>query len=201
MAVAQTARKAKPIAGRRVRGPHCPRCDQELPAERTGLCTACNKPFTAVPFTPPQRFHREADGTSTESAPCANHEANLAVDACGRCGAFICALCRMETDELVACPACLEQLERDGSLASLRKDLVNYGYLALSFGAGALVISPVAPLFALPALVYVRKNQRQNRDLGETLGVAQQWWAVALSLLGTLICAVFWFAIVAKARH
>ena len=104
----------------------------------------------------------------------------------------------METDELVACPSCLELLDEEGKLASLRKDLINYGYLALGFALGSLFIFPIAPLLAIPAWVYVRRNMRQNRDLGERVGVRQQTWAALLAALGFLCGATFWLFIFLK---
>jgi hypothetical protein len=194
-AVAKTSKRA---AGKAVRGPHCPRCDQQL-VEHGTTCAACRKPFQAVAFTPPTRLSRQADSASAESTTCANHDTNLAVDACSRCGAFICALCRMETDELVACPSCLELLDQEGKLASLRKDVINYGYLAAYCSLGAFLIFPLAPLLAIPALLYVRRNLRQNRALNEQIGVGQQRWAVALSVLGVLLGVGFWLFIIFKA--
>ena len=201
MAIATGKTSGKPrkrSPGLVARGPHCPHCSQPLVGDLSTTCAACTKPFMAVAFTPAMRFHRQADSASAETTPCANHETNLAIDACNRCGAFICALCRMETDELVACPSCLELLDQEGKLASLRKDLINYGYLALSFAVGSIFIFPLAPLLAVPAWVYVRRNMRQNRDLNERIGVTQQTWALFLAAIGFLCGAAFWLFLFLK---
>src|SRR5205807_304768 len=55
-----------------------------------------------------------------ETAQCARHARNSAVAACERCGAFMCALCRIESDGKVLCAGCFDRLRAAGELESAR---------------------------------------------------------------------------------
>jgi len=200
---AKTAKKTRKF--QRIRGPHCPRCDGEYDHAilRDGLhtCSACRRSHAALVGHPPPPVVRRPDATAGDTTECIHHDGNLAVDACARCGSFLCALCRMETDEQVLCPGCLEKLNADGKLASLRGDLINYGYLALYWALGGLIF-PLALPFAIPAWVYARRNARQNRELGEDVGAVQATFAIIIAVVTSLACIGFWLtlAIVAIRR-
>ncbi len=190
---------------RRLAGPHCPRCDREFDIARLrdgpSTCPSCKRPFDALVGHPPAPVLAAVDGATGDTTECANHEGNVAVDICARCGVFICSLCRMETDEQVLCPPCLEKAAESGEIASLRGELLNYGYLALCFGMGALLVFPLGLTMAIPAWIYALRNQRQNRTLGERIGVVQAPMAMILASLGALACIGFWLAIFLKLRN
>lgn len=200
----RTPKATKNRKVKRLRGPHCPRCEHEydLALLRDGrhTCVTCRRTHLTLVGHPPPPVVRRPDAAAGDTTECIHHQDNLAVDACGRCGSFLCALCRMETDEQVLCPGCLDKLNADGKLASLRGQLVNYGYLALYWSLGGLIF-PFALFFAIPAWVNARRNARQNRELGETVGSVQATFAIIFAVLTSLGCVGFWMAIVITASR
>lgn len=117
-------------------GPACPQCgkalakDQQADGER--VCRVCGGAFSAYWLSPlPERSAIITPLTSSEAAsPCARHEGNASVASCGRCGVFMCQLCRIDSDGLVLCPGCFERLADEGALPSARKSYKDYGRLS-----------------------------------------------------------------------
>lgn len=79
----------------------------------------------------------------------------------------------------------------------MRKQIVNYGYLALYMGLGC-VIFPIALIPGIISLIYVRKNSKQNKAIGEKIGVRQGILAAIVSILGLIGFVIFWIAIISK---
>jgi hypothetical protein len=103
----------------------------------------------------------------------------------------MCALCRIEVDNRVLCPACFERLydaERLPSLISHQKD---YGHAQLLLVAlGLFLVFPLGP-GAGPASVYFgAKGLAQRKAMGEPEGQVRTWLFSLLGVAETL--AGFW---------
>jgi hypothetical protein len=85
----------------------CPECGERLPDELDGLgsrCPACREPLYD---DPPRRR------PTAEVGQCAVHPENPALGTCGRCGNYVCAVCRTRWRERWLCAACVDRaLER-----------------------------------------------------------------------------------------
>lgn len=170
-------------------GPGCPKCGCFLPeaAPPAGRheCWRCSLKFEMASFDPPERAAPAAahafDGAA--GAPCARHERNAAVATCDRCGAFMCSLCRIDSDGKALCAACFARLDTAGELADTRVKYRHYNGMALQmslFGALFWVISPLmGPLAVFTAL----RGLKQSKRLGETLGVGGARFAIGLGAL------------------
>lgn len=178
----------------------CPRCRRELSHEQLAdgsqRCRFCGGAFEARRFDPPGLRVEAADGLAAlpEAVACAAHERNAAVAACGRCGAFICALCRIEADGGGWCPACYERLSAEGALASARTQMRNWSGMSGICLVGSILFWPIGPLLAPLGVYYaIRgfKAQDQNR-----VGLALRGLLNALAFVGV---AILWGAMFAGA--
>ncbi len=175
----KTARKR-----RAYRGPACPRCNRPLPGGETGsgmqTCPFCRGVFEAERFAPPET--RVVVPQVSESGPggaasCAYHARNAAVATCERCGSFICALCRMDVEGKVYCPACFERLTSELALPGAITKFRDYGLVAQSWAASGLFFAPLGLL----AVGYGVKALKQKRK--ESRGVAGTYVCIALGAL------------------
>jgi hypothetical protein len=83
----------------------CPSCDYPLPhdRERVGArCPNCRDPLYESPDRV-SRPARENEGT------CALHAGREAVGTCGRCGNYLCEVCRTRWRDQILCAACVER--------------------------------------------------------------------------------------------
>jgi hypothetical protein len=71
---------------------------------------------------------------------------------CGRCGSFLCDLCRTEVERKVYCPACFERLHAQGAFATLKNAYPRPHATALLFSFLSWI--PFAGLLALPFAVW-----------------------------------------------
>jgi hypothetical protein len=170
-------------------GAACPACDASLPAaDGSGSmrCGRCGISMVAAWFKPfnepgPRPLAVQA---GERAIACAQHANNLAVASCGRCGAFVCQLCRIEADELALCPGCFDRLSAEGALNSAAKKYRNYNGLALHIGFLGLLLTfcgfggllgPVAVIFAIKGDIDGRKRgehfARAAGIIGALLGV------------------------------
>ena len=161
-------------------GPACPHCQRALDLERVASgwqhCPACARRFEAVRFTPLARAPsvREVGASGPgEAASCAAHRRNAAVASCGRCGIFMCGLCRTEADGLTLCAPCFERLAAEGTLHSAQtryRDYVGLSWLASVSGVllctSGLLLGPLAVYYGLKAL-------RQMNEWGDVGGRAR----------------------------
>ncbi len=186
-------------------GPSCPRCRRGLdPAQvDSGFqsCPHCGGYFDATRFEPPEprvtvRAVEEAGPGA--AASCTAHRGNVATTNCGRCGVFMCDLCRIDADERVLCPACFERLSAEGALPSARTTFRDYGRMGVHFLVFALLFfSCFGPPFAVGAVYAGIKGLQQRRRLGEGSAVAA-WAAIALGSLaavGSVALLAFMFAV------
>jgi hypothetical protein len=154
-------------------------------------CPRCKKPFAAHLFDPvvdpgPMVIPVSAQG---ESTPCARHARNAAESSCHRCGAFMCALCRIDSDDLSLCPGCFERLSAEGALPSARTTYKDYGrmsvhafYLCILFWPLSIIAGPIAVWYGIVGL-------RASRQPGVNISRARCWVGIvfgALALLGSI---------------
>jgi hypothetical protein len=172
-----------PARVRRYTGPACPRCGNEIDPgailSNPVSCPVCLREFEAVLFDPPPSgasVPRVAEAGPEGANPCGHHPGNVAAEHCTRCGVFMCALCRIETDGRVLCPACFERLVDAGELPSLVAHYRDYGHMQLSLVLLGLVIvalgalsGPAAPYFVVvgmvmgPSSIYFGVKERERR--------------------------------------
>lgn len=166
----------------------CPRCGVAIdPASIVSgvqTCRLCRGRFEAVRFDPPApdtSVPRLAESGPGGAQPCPAHPGNAASVHCSRCGVFACALCRIETDGKVLCPACFERLADAGELPSLLAAYRDYGRSQALLAALGLVVPFVGPVAGPASIYYGTKALAQRRAMGEEQRRASVW---ALCLLG-----------------
>lgn len=134
-------------------------------------------------FDPPQRDFRVVGVAETGpggATSCASHRNNAATANCGRCGVFMCGLCRIDSDGLVLCPGCFDRLSSEGALPSARIRYRDYGRVAGSLAVLGLVLWFVGFVAGPAAVFYGIKGLRQKRERGEDEGRAGIWAAIVL---------------------
>jgi hypothetical protein len=89
-----------------------------------------------------------------DEATCFFHAGKRAVQTCGACGRFVCALCDLEIDGEHLCPTCLSEGRRLGALRKLEQNRVLFDSIALAFAVLPILIWPFTCLTA-PASLYV----------------------------------------------
>lgn len=181
-------------------GPECPRCGSTLPASgmesRLDSCAHCKGGFSATWFPPlaqPAGAVMAPSGP-TPGASCSRHAGNVAEAACGRCGAFMCGLCRIDADGHVLCTVCYEKLSSEGQLASTVLKLRNWAgsaRIALVIG----LICCLMPIGGAFALYYASKGVAAKKAANETAEIAPlrriQLLSVVWILVGGLAYAMW----------
>jgi hypothetical protein len=116
----------------------CPSCDYPLPpdSERTGArCPNCRDPL----YDPPARHSRPA--REGEGA-CAVHEGRESVGTCGRCGNYLCVVCRTPWRDHILCAACVQRaLESREAAPEQARAHARQSVLAVCLGGGAWLLS------------------------------------------------------------
>ncbi len=123
----------------------CPTCDYPLPGDRERLgarCPRCRDPL----YEPPTRVSRPA--AEGESA-CAIHAGRLSVGTCGRCGNYLCEVCRTAWRDQILCVACVDRL-LEGPQATPEQARAHTRAAVLS-----IVLGGSAWVLAIAALVIV----------------------------------------------
>jgi hypothetical protein len=183
--------------------PSCPQCEKPLPLTSTAgnqqVRPGCGHAFEGTFFSPrgDRAASAAADAALVEAPPCVSHARNAAEAICERCGAFICAVCRIEIEGRTLCPACFERLQSEGSLAAVKTRFRDFAGLAritallgLVFAIFAVAIGPLAVFYAVKAL-------EQKREMAEADGKAGIRVALAAGVLETvlgLVLVAVWIA-------
>jgi hypothetical protein len=119
----------------------CPSCEYPLPEnrERVGArCPSCRDPL----YEPPGRVARAA---REGEAACAVHPKNESLGPCGRCGNYLCEVCRTRWRDQVLCPACVERaLSSDEATPEQAKAAFRQALVALLLGSGSWVFALLA---------------------------------------------------------
>ena len=187
----------------------CPRCRRTLRHEtlRSGeqSCPACNGLFEAVRFDPVEARVVVPDlaGTGPEgAAPCARHARNQAEAACARCGQFMCALCRIDSDQKTFCPGCFDRLSAEGSLASSVTRVRNYaGWAGICVLASLFVYFLPSPVTGPLGIIFCLKGLKEKRARKESDGIAKLYLMMGLCFLMVLVGAVFVAAMFGAFAH
>jgi hypothetical protein len=127
----------------------CPRCKASLLEggfNRDALepCPSCGTPLQIEVF--PAFFRRAEPGRTGDAvtvegeSSCFYHPEKKAVQACGSCGRFVCALCDCQVNDQHLCPACLEAGATRGKIKTLENRRVLYDSIALSLAVLPVVI-------------------------------------------------------------
>jgi hypothetical protein len=177
-------------------GTACPRCKAPLRPEdlRTGtqFCPQCAGPFEAVRFDPVKpvvAVPALAGVGPTTSAPCARHVRNQAVASCGRCGQFMCSLCRIDAEGNAYCPPCFDRLSAEGAIPGGAMQFTNYAGLArfclvcsysMFFSFFAPITSPLGIFFSVKGIQ--DKKRRNEED-----GIVGLYVVLLFNVLGILI--------------
>lgn len=162
-------------------------------------CASCFRTFEMALFHPPERTSPRAVAMAKGTAPCARHARNAAVASCEHCGAFMCALCRIETEGVALCAACFERLGAAGALASTRGGYRHYNGIAVLLSL--LGLMPFASvLFGPLAVLAAWKGLRQGKRLQETLGATAATLALLLGVVETVGGVASWYTVIAGSK-
>jgi hypothetical protein len=148
-------------------GPACPHCRDPLDHAKLmsgpQRCARCGRAFDAVRFAPPPRTAAVPAVAGDEGASaCPVHKGNAAIGSCGRCGVFLCGLCRIDAEAQVLCPACFTRLSAEGELVLAQNRFRDYdavAWLALLLG----VLTWLPGVVTGPAAVYFSLQGRRQR--------------------------------------
>jgi hypothetical protein len=133
-----------------------------------------------------------AEGGPGGSTACAQHRGNVAVANCERCGVFMCAVCRIDSDGLALCPGCFDRLSAEGQLRSAVVSYRDYGRMAGTLAVLGIVLAFVGIIAGAAAVYYGVKGLRQKREMGDPEGRVGVWLAIVLGAVE----AVGWLVIV-----
>jgi hypothetical protein len=152
--------------------PACPRCGRPLDhaAIVSGVqtCRLCRGRFEAIRFDPPPpdvAVARVPEAGPEATHPCPAHPGNAATVHCSRCGVFACALCRIETDGMVLCPACFERLADAGELPSLVSSYRDHGRAQALLVLLGFVFFFLAPVTGPASIYYGTRALEQRRAM------------------------------------
>ena len=167
---------------RRYTGPACPRCDSEIDpgafVANPVSCPVCLREFEAIRFEPPAlevSIPRVAEAGPDGANPCGHHPANVASEHCSRCGVFMCALCRVDSDGRVLCPPCFERLADAGDLPSLVSHYRDYGHIQAYLVLLGLLVIFVGPVAGPASIYYGMKALAQKEAMGDPGGRVGTW--------------------------
>ncbi len=137
----------------------CPVCAGPLPfTAGREACPGCDAVVSVATFRP----LLSAAALAAGEGRCLTHPRKDAVDACGRCGAYVCDVCVTRTGEHLLCPACFDLLHDRKELATTRTRRVRWDRMcvpALLLGlVGCGPLAPVALALAVFALWRRRKE-------------------------------------------
>lgn len=184
----------------------CPRCRRPIDVNSIATsvnarCPLCGRSFEAVRFQPVDKTVMAAqpvDGQIAATQPCANHPRNAAVTNCQRCGAFMCALCRIDVDGRTLCPSCFERLSSEGSLESTRTTFRDYRGLSVVTVLAGMFLWFLSILLGPLAIYYASKGLQQKKQMAETDGRVGLWIAIVMGSMETIGGATLVFLIAAR---
>jgi hypothetical protein len=127
----------------------CPNCDALLPDDRERLgarCFNCRDPL----YEPPGRVSRSA---RAGEAACAVHAGRESVGTCGRCGNYLCEVCRTPWRGGVQCAACVDRaLVAGEATPEQTRAHTRQAVLSLCLGGGAWALTTL--FFVLASAVF-----------------------------------------------
>ncbi len=121
----------------------CPECGERLPADPDGTgarCPACREPLYD---------ERPSRRRPAEDGQCAVHPGNAALGTCGRCGNYLCAVCRTRWRERWLCAACVDRaLEHKEAVPAEASAHLRQALLALGLGVSSWGLFLLGVVFA-----------------------------------------------------
>jgi hypothetical protein len=130
----------------------CPSCEYPLPENRERIgarCPSCRDPL----YEPPGRFARAA---RAGEATCAAHPTNESIGPCGRCGNYLCEVCRTRWRDQLLCAACAERaLGSNEATPEQVRAVFRQALWSLLLGIGAWVLA----LLTVLAIVLLASSQ------------------------------------------
>ena len=165
------------VGVRRYTGPACPRCGHDIDrgaiVARFVSCPVCLRDFEGVVFDPPPpqaSVARLAEAGPESANPCGHHPGNVASDHCSRCGVFMCALCRIDSDGRILCPACFERMAEAGELPTLVAHSRSYFVVQLYLVILGFLVIFLGPVTGPASVYYGLKGLEQRRAAGDSRG-------------------------------
>lgn len=135
---------------------HCPACGVALPmlgppGQLRGICGACKTPILVAAFprsVDPKLLGLPAELRSDEeSSACFFHPAATAVEACMKCGRFLCSTCDLKIGGSHFCSDCLERAEVQASIPFLVRTLERYDIAAATSFSLPIGVATIVALF------------------------------------------------------
>lgn len=136
----------------------CPKCGApRVAADGDAPCTACGTSITVWSFTPLIAAAALAPGEGR----CQSHPGKDAVDACERCGGYVCELCATRTGEHLFCPTCFDRLHASRELDTTVARRIRWDSVTWIM----LLVAPVSPcnITGLVAIVTSCVTLRKRR--------------------------------------
>lgn len=187
--------QATSVKKRAYTGFACPHCKAALPLalqqDGDNRCARCATHFRLRRFAPVAERGALPMPAVGDSAPCAFHLANSASASCSRCGAFICTLCVIPSDQQELCPGCFDRLAGEGVLPSARQVVRNWNGMAFHLSFLGLLFSVIGLLIG-PAVIWLAcKGLSHNHRSGERISHAAGWFSVVMGVILTGIGGMF----------
>ncbi len=157
----------------------CKVCGTELSVRAFPAC------FQAPETIQPADLFRGEEETS-----CFHHADKKAVDACSRCGKFLCALCSVEIGTELLCPECLIAGETKGADQSLERERTLYDSIAFAVAVITGITISLSILGAPAALYLVFRYWKRPSS------IVRRWqWRKYAALIIALSEVGFWIFI------
>ena len=130
-------------------------------------------------------------GPTGENTPCAKHARNVSEASCGRCGTFMCQLCRIDSDGMVLCPGCFDRLANEGALPSARRTFRDYGRMSSNLAIVGFFLMAIG-LIVGPCVIWAAwRGLRLSRQPGITISRTRCIVSLVFGVLETLIGGLF----------
>ena len=121
-------------------------------------CGSCKTSVRITQFRPVL----DAAALDVGEGRCLNHPGKDALDACGRCGGYVCDVCVTRTGERVLCPACFDLLHERGELDTTRRRRVRWDRMSLpAVILGGAVCGPLG-VVGLGVAIYALWRRRKE---------------------------------------
>jgi len=179
----------------------CTKCSAEIQAGLLNLpdftpCQSCGTPFIANVF--PALYRQEdalnAARVSEGQSSCFYHPANSAMNACERCGRFLCSVCDIELEGSHICPACLSTGRKKGLINNLNTQRTLYDSVALKISLYPLLLFPFT-IFTAPFSIYFAiKNRNSPISI-----LSRSRYKFILAILLSSIQIIGWLAVIVMA--
>ncbi len=172
--------------------PFCPSCSGALPswfaqsARTESFCPNCLSRITLevfpALFRTPAALEASHSGLTGGEACCFEHSTRLAVDACHRCGRFVCTLCEVNMQGQVWCPSCLQLDKAEPAVEQLSRHRVLYDSIALALATWPLLTFYFAALTAPIAIFVVARYWKRPTSL-----IPRNKWRFVVALILALL--------------